>query len=290
MSERNPLRMILSSAWRFAWSILLIGFATTCLVRFGPGFGTDERELDFRLSNESIEEIRKGSGAENVLAVYCRFLRDAVRGDLGFSRSLNRPVGELIQQRYTTSLRIMTLGYATGWLAAFLFAAAGAVSQARSIPFWGTVAGAAILCVPSALLAYLCYLAKAPAFLVVGLMIFARVFRVIDNLFRSARSKCHVLAARSLGLHEVRIFTRHVLSDTSAELIALGGASVSMAVSATIAAEAFCGEPGLGQLAWKAALARDLQLIVGLTLLIGAITLVCNRAADMFVQIRRAAA
>ena len=289
MSERNPLRMILSAAWRFAWSILLIGFATTCLIRFGPGFGTDERELDFRLSNESIEEIRKNAGAENVFAVYYRFLRDAAHGDFGFSRSLNRPVGELIQQRYATSLRIMTLGFAAGWLAAFLLAATGAVLQARAIPFCGTVTGAAILCVPSALLAYLCYLAKAPAFLVVGLMIFARAFRVIDNLFRSARFKCHVLAARSLGLHEAQIFTRHVLSDTSAELIALGGASVSMAVSATIAAEAFCGEPGLGQLAWKAALARDLQLMLSLTLLIGAVTVICNRAADTFVRIRRAA-
>lgn len=290
MFEAGTLGKISSAGGRFIASVLLIGFATTCLLRFGPGFGTDERELDFRLSNQSIEELKKSSGNQDVIRSYFQYLRDVANGDLGFSRSLNRPVGELIQQRYTTSVRILIFGLAAGWLSAFLFAATGAVLQAPSIPLTGTLSGAAILCVPSALLAYLCYLAHAPAFLVVGLMIFARVFRVIDNLFRSARHKCHVLAARSQGLHELRIFTWHVLSDTSAELIALGGASVSMAVSATIAAEAFCGEAGLGQLAWKAALARDLQLIVSLTLIIGAFTLFCNRAADTFVRIRRSAA
>ena len=72
---------------------------------------------------------------------------------------------------------------------------------------------------------------------------------------------------------------KHVMAAIFSEGIALGGASVSMAVSATIAAEALCGEPGLGQLAWKAALARDLPLLVTLTLLIAALTLFCNRAA-----------
>ncbi|MGH9631673.1 MAG: ABC transporter permease subunit, partial [Bryobacteraceae bacterium] len=118
------------------------------------------------------------------------------------------------------------------------------------------------------------------------LIIFARAFRVIDNLFGSARNTSHILAARSQGLSEFRILTKHILPATLAELIALEGASVSMAVSATIAAEALCDEPGLGQLAWKAALARDLPLLVSLTLLIGTVTIFCNRCADAFVQLR----
>jgi len=234
--------------------------------------------------------LRHDAAGENVFTSYGRFIRQAAKGDLGFSKSLNRPVGELIQQRYLVSIRILTLGLAAGWLNAFLLAATGAVLQARVIPVAGTVVSALILCVPAGLLAYLCYLARAPAFLVVGLVIFARVFRVMDNLFRSAQQEPHILAARAHGLCELRLFRKHVMAAIFSEVIALGGASVSMAVSATIAAEALCGEPGLGQLAWKAALARDLPLLVTLTLLIGALTLFCNRAADTFVQARSATA
>ncbi|MGH9630059.1 MAG: hypothetical protein ACRD7E_17215, partial [Bryobacteraceae bacterium] len=188
MAELRPVMPLLWAAGRFALSLLIIGFATTCLLRFAPGFGVDERELDYRLSNESIEELRNAAGNENVFIRYYRFLRDAAGGDIVYSTSLNRPVSELIRQRYATSIRILAVGLAVGWLSAFLLAAAGTVSQARIVPFVGTVAGALILCVPSALLAYLCYLARSPVVLIVSLIIFARAFRVTDNLFGSARN------------------------------------------------------------------------------------------------------
>lgn len=290
MVERCRPGLLVSAVMKLAASLLIVGFATTCLVRLAPGFGVDERELDSRLSTESINELQKPAGDENVFIGYYRYLRRAAHGDLGWSKSLNRPVSELIQQRYRKSVRILTLGLMAGWLNAFVLASTGALLQTRVVPFTGTIAGAFILCIPSALLAWLCYLARAPAFLVVALVIFARTFRVIDNLFQAAREQSHILAARAYGVREFRIFTRHILSITRAELIALAGSSVSMALGATIAAEALCDEPGLGQLAWKASLARDLPLLVSLTLLMAAVSLICNRSADAFGQFRRASA
>lgn len=285
MPEHHPLRILLSAAGRFIVSLLLVGLATTCLVRLGPGFGTDERELDPRLSNDSIEAIRTSSDKENVIGSYYSFLQRAVRGDLGTSQSLNRAVSELIHQRYGTTLRILTLGLLMGWLVGFLVAAIGVVLPTRAVSLLGTIGGTVILCLPSALLAYVCFLAHAPASFVVGLIVFARVFRVLDNLFRSAQDKLHILAAKAHGIGRTRIFWRHILADTCGELIALGGASVSMAVSGVIVAEALCDEAGLGQMAWKAALARDLPLLVSLTFLITATTLLFNRLADTIVRI-----
>jgi ABC-type dipeptide/oligopeptide/nickel transport system permease component len=285
MPEHHLLRILLSAAGRFIVLLLLVGLATTCLVRLGPGFGTDERELDPRLSNASIEAIRTSSDKENVIRSYYFFLQRAVRGDLGTSQSLNRSVSELIHQRYGTTLRILTLGLFVGWLVAFVVATIAAILPARAVSLWGTVGGTAILCVPSALLAYVCYLAHAPASFIVGLIVFARVFRVLDDLFRSARHKLHILAARAHGISRTRIFWRHILADTRGELIALGGASVSIAVSGAIVAEALCDEAGLGQMAWKAALARDFPLLVSLTFLITATTLLFNRLADTLVRI-----
>ena len=175
MTEQKTFALFVAAAVRFSASLLLIGFATTCLLCFAPGFGVDERELDSRLSNESIDQLKtRMLPARMFSQTMAGSSGKQPRATFGFSKSLNRPVRELIQQRYLVSIRILTLGLAAGWLNAFLLAATGAVLQARAIPVAGTGGGGLILCVPAGLLAYLCYLARAPAFLVVGLVIFAQ--------------------------------------------------------------------------------------------------------------------
>jgi ABC-type dipeptide/oligopeptide/nickel transport system permease component len=42
-----------------------------------------------------------------------------------------------------------------------------------------------------------------------------------------------------------------------------------------------CDTPGVGQLAWKAALDRDLPLLVNITVLVTLMTLVVNACADL---------
>ena len=56
--------------------------------------------------------------------------------------------------------------------------------------------------------------------------------------------------------------------------------SFSIAFGALIPVEVVCDIPGIGQLAWKAAQARDLPVLVTLTLLVTAITIVVNGIAQ----------
>jgi peptide/nickel transport system permease protein len=268
-----------------AVSLLLIGFVTTCLVRLAPGFGTDERELDPRFASASVMR----EDAPNPIVTYLQLLRDAVHGDFGFSNSLNRPVRELLAQRYSVSLEILALGWGTGWLAAMSLASLGGVLSSWVPSFTGRTLGGFVLCIPSALLAYLCYLVNAPAFLIVALVVFSRVFRVVDNLIQAVRKFPHVVAAKACGLSDIRIFALHVLSSTWPELIALAGTSAAIAIGATIPAEALCDQPGIGQLAWKAALSRDLPLLVTITFVIGFITIFFNRSGDAIIELRRPA-
>ena len=80
------------------------------LVRLGPGFGVDERELDSRLSAESQQAIRIEDARDNNIArFYFRYLAGLVHGDFGFSRSLNRPVSQLLAERLP--LTMLSLGY-----------------------------------------------------------------------------------------------------------------------------------------------------------------------------------
>ena len=71
------------------------------------------------------------------------------------------------------------------------------------------------------------------------------------------------------------------------QLLAVAGVSVSMAVGAAIPVEALCGLAGVGQLAWQAALARDLPLLVNITILVTLVTLLANSGADVIGQMVR---
>ena len=64
-------------------------------------------------------------------------------------------------------------------------------------------------------------------------------------------------------------------------MLAVAGISVSIALGAAIPVEALCGIAGIGQLAWQAALGRDLPLLLNLTLLVTLATLVANWGAEM---------
>jgi ABC-type dipeptide/oligopeptide/nickel transport system permease component len=54
-----------------------------------------------------------------------------------------------------------------------------------------------------------------------------------------------------------------------------------MAFSAIIPVEALSDSPGLGQLAWRAALGRDLPVLVCITLLLAVATVLANGGAEI---------
>jgi ABC-type dipeptide/oligopeptide/nickel transport system permease component len=57
--------------------------------------------------------------------------------------------------------------------------------------------------------------------------------------------------------------------------------SFAIAFGAAIPIEALCDSPGMGQLAWHAALSRDLPLIVNVTLIVCLVMLAANSFADL---------
>jgi len=67
----------------------------------------------------------------------------------------------------------------------------------------------------------------------------------------------------------------------------LGGVSVSLAIGAAIPVEALCGLAGVGQLAWQAALARDLPLLMNITIIVTLVTLLANSSADVIGHVLR---
>ena len=138
-----------------------------------------------------------------------------------------------------------------------------------------------LLCVPAAVLALLSVLWNLPGALAIALIIFPRDYRYTRNLLGKAYSLPHLITARAKGISRIRILFWHVLPVIGPQLLALAGVSVSLALGAAIPVEALCGLAGIGQLAWQAALARDLPLLVNISVLVTLVTLLANSCADV---------
>ena len=282
MLRKSMLRTIALHGLSLMATVLLGGFLAAVLVRFAPGFDADEQELDPHLSAESIQSLRQARiENHNIFRFYAHSLERAAHGDLGTSISLGQPVTTLLRQRTPLTLRLVVLGLLMSWSVALGLALSAAWMRISAYDSLATLISGIFLCLPAAVLALLSVLWNVPGALAVGLIVFPRIYRYARNLLAKAYSLPHIITARAKGVSELRILFWHAIPVSGPQLLAVAGISVSVAVGAAIPVEALCGLPGVGQLAWQAALARDLPLLMNLTILVTLVTLLANSGADV---------
>jgi peptide/nickel transport system permease protein len=267
---------------RILLTALLGGLLGATLVRLGPGFSVDERELDSRLSQESQQAIRAERARDsNIAMFYVRYLAGLVHGDLGFSRSLNRPVSELLKERLPLTLGSLAYGVLGGVSIGLTLALVTACWRVPGSNIAPAFLAGACLALPAAVIALLFLWMNVPGRWAIALVVFPHVYRYAKNLLVATYQSPHVLAAQAKGLSSSRILFAHVFAPAAPQLAALAGISVSLAFGASIPIEVISDTPGVGQLAWKAALDRDLPLLVNITVLVALMTLVANSLADL---------
>src|ERR1019366_5204227 len=255
--------------------VLLGGLLSATLVRLAPGFDADERELDPGLNAESVRALRESrAGEHNILRFYAGYLRGAIHGDLGTSHALGQPVQSLLRERWPVTVRVAGIGLLLAWLLASALAFTACLWRLPAYEILGTSVSGAFLCIPAAVLALLSVVLNAPGYLAIALIVFPKIYRYSRNLLAKAYALPHILAW-------------HVLPVAGPQMIALAGITVSIALGASIPVESLCGLPGVGQLAWQAALSRDLPLLVNLTVLVTLVTLLANSGADVMIYMLR---
>ena len=262
--------------------VLIGGFIGATLARFAPGYGVTEEELDSRLSGESLRALRQSQQLHgNLMSFYIGYWGKLLRGDLGFSTVMHEPVRQLIAERFPETIKSVGFGVALGWAVGLGFAIVSVTARSTVVDFGTGLAATIALCTPAAVLAVLCVFAQVPGRLVIGVIVFPKVFQYSRNLLLRSAALPHVVAAAARGLHKARIFLWHILPVAAPQLLAVAGITVSIAFTAAIPVEALCDMPGIGQLAWKAALGRDLELLIVLTMMVATITLLANTTADL---------
>jgi peptide/nickel transport system permease protein len=199
------------------------------------------------------------------------------RGSAGISRQFDVPVLELIRPRLAVTGELLLRSLLLGWalaLCASLIASAGKEPS----KLWQAPA-TLLLAVPTAAMATLCLLAESGGpVLVMALLVAARDFKFLHRILRKAWLEEHLLHARAQGIRPGRLLVAHVVPAFFTQLAALAGLSIVTTLSALVPVEVLFNVPGLGQLAWNAALNRDLPVLLAVTLTM-AIAVACSGMA-----------
>jgi peptide/nickel transport system permease protein len=264
--------------------LLLSGLLGATLVRFAPGFGIDERALDARYSSgsrQTLQRERDRLTQAGPMTFYAEFISGLLRGDVGISTLYQRAVRDLVAERAGRTVRSVAGGLTLGWLVGLVLAIMAGRFRHPAAPVAAALISSSLLSVPSAVLAVICLLLDFPPAVAIAAVVMPQVFSHATEQLRAAVRRPHVNMARARGVHPARVFLFHVAPAVFAPLVALLGLSVTLAFGAAIPVEALADSPGLGQLTLQAALARDLPLLVAITLLITAVTVFANSVADL---------
>jgi len=233
---------------------------------------------------------------------YLRYLRDLAHGDLGPSFAYrDTSVNQIIAQGLPIDLSIGTCAIVFALLmggSIGLGAASRPGSWRDRLPMTLAMIG---ISVPSFVIAPLLILVFAMRLhwlpsgdwvggswrhlllpsLALSLPYTAFVARIVRASALEVMGSAYIRTARAKGLGEMAVLLRHALRPALMPLVSWLGPALAGVLTGSIVIEQVFGLPGIGRFFISGALNRDYTLVMGLTLLYGALIIVCNLAVDL---------
>jgi peptide/nickel transport system permease protein len=267
----NLARAFLRRLVRMATVVLLVVVGSIVLVRFSPGYLSDAREMDARYAegarNELSTEAARSASVSGMLRAEAR---GWLRRDLGVSRQYEVPVVELIRPRLAVTLSLLLKSILLAWIIAGCTAAISNSGRSpvklpgRLCHLTSTV----LLAVPIGAMATMCLLVDSGGpLLVLTTLLAARDFKFLDLMLRKAWHDPHLLHARAQGVPTAQLIRVHLLPGIMPQIGSLATLSLLTALGAMVPVEVIFSAPGIGQLAWNAAMNRDLPVLLAVTVM-----------------------
>jgi peptide/nickel transport system permease protein len=291
--------------------MLIVATAVFVLLHFAPGDPAGVM-LGSDASEEQRLELRHKLGLEDPLPVqYVRWLGHALRGDLGTSIFLDKPVTHALAERAQPTILLgllsvivaLILGLTSGVLAAYrrgswldLTMMSGAMVGIAVPTFvlglilmfvfavhlrWLPVAGYRPLsdgiwpCLRYLILPSITLGAAQAAFL----------GRMTRSMMLDVMGQDYVRTARAKGLNERTVILRHVLHNAFVPLLTIIGLMFAALMSGAVVTEQIFDIPGMGRLLIQAVVRRDFPLVQGAVLVIAALYVLINLAVDILIGV-----
>lgn len=285
-----------------------VSIVTFLLLHLLPG-GPAHAILGPRATPIQVAAFEKAYGLNKPLVVqYLLWLKELGTGNLGYSYKMNQSVDSLLAQRLPKTLVLTGLSVALALAISIPVGLAQAVRRNTLLDH--TITGFTFLFygTPTFLLGIILVLvfavqlhllpAEAPqvssvagivgqplalvlpvtTLAVTTVAAFSRYMRssTLDVLFQD-----YIRTARGAGLSERALLTSHVLRNALLPIITLLGLSLPAILSGSLITESVFNYPGMGLLFWNAAQNSDFPILLGVSVVVGAATVIGSLLADI---------
>ena len=305
MSLRRFILQRLLASIPVLFGVSVITFA---LVHLAPGDVVDIIVgLDPNATPGDAEQLRETYGLNRPIYVqYVDWLTDVLRGDFGETFARGPDAGPLVASRVPETVALGLFGWAFALLIAIPGGIYAAVRKGElgddasrffalagiSIPnFWLALMLIAVFAVSLGVFPVLDPQRDllTPAMLwwlilpgiTIGTASSANLMRIMRTSMVEEMNKEYVTAARAKGLPERTVVLKHVLRNSLISVTTVAAFLTASIISGSVVVEVVFGWPGLGQLFIEAILAREINLIMAITLLTGVAIVVANLLADI---------
>ncbi|MFO6424332.1 oligopeptide ABC transporter permease OppB [Motilimonas sp. KMU-193] len=281
-------------------TLLVLITVSFFLMRFAPGNPfSSERSLPPQVK-ANIEA--KYGFDKPVVEQYFNYLKNLVQGDLGPSfKYKDYSVNELVAQALPVSAKIGAAAFILAVIIGVSLGTLAALKQNSWVDYL-VMSGAMVgVVIPSFVLAPVLVLIFAiglkwlPAggwnggavqFMVlpvIGMMMhyISSIARIMRGSMIEVMSSNFIRTARAKGLSTAYIVSRHALRPAILPVVSYLGPAFVGIITGSVVIETIFGLPGIGQLFVNGALNRDYSMVLGLTILVGALTITFNAIVDI---------
>jgi peptide/nickel transport system permease protein len=252
------------------------------------------------ISAERLVELRTSMGLDDPLPVqYLRFVGNAVQGDLGTSIRFRSSVTALVLERFPYTLRLSLTGLAVALVLGITMGAAAAIwrgtwidNVAMAFSFLGVSMpifwlGLLLIFVFGMQLQWLPVSGTSdwrslvlPGF-TLGFVSAALISRLTRGSLIEVMQEDYVRTARSKGLGQWRVLTRHMAKNALIPVITVLGLQFGGMLAGAVVTEVVFSRPGLGRLIVNAILWKDYPLIQGAVLFTAVVYIGVNLLVDL---------
>ena len=266
------------------------------------------------VSAEQMQKLREELGLTQPLYIqYVLYLRQLLRGDLGFSVINRKPVLDLILERIPATVVLMSAAFAFSVIVGGLWGVVSAVKARTQIDYWVTIAslfgysmptfwlGLILILVFSLQLGWfptmgmatlgaersgLSGLADVLHHLVLptitlGTFYLAIYARLIRASMLEVLGQEFITTAWSKGLPARTVHYKHALRNALLPVITVAGLQIGFMFTGAVLTETIFAWPGMGGLTYQAILQRDYALLMGLFLMVSVCVILMNLATDL---------
>ncbi len=250
-------------------------------------------------SVSDIERLREELGLNDSVPVqYWNYLSGLIRGDLGTSMRIRRPVTELILDRLPSTMALTAAGLAIAVILGLGLGLVAALNHNTLLDNLAVVAALLGVSIPSFWLGLMLmqlfsvtlnWLPVLGSGGIRGLILPAITLGIwaAGDIARLTRSgvlevvrQDFVRTAQSKGLPRARLVRRHVLRNALIPVITVIGVRFGQVLAGTVIIETVFARPGLGLTLVNAIVAKDFPLVQGIVLFVASAYVIANFAVE----------